>query len=1075
LILIVKGYSQYTNRAEMQIQSNPFLIWQLIPALATLWLGLYVKSRTRKKPESNTLALMLFAESAWSLFSAIQLFSPNSSWQIFWHSISFFAIVIIPTAWFMLAVKFTGYLRERVTKVEATFYLIPILTLLAILTNGRHLLFFKNSFLIIHNGFASLAVVSGPLFLIHTWYSYLLVFLGVLLLCTALVKNFKKYGIQAYGLIIGVFAPLIGNVLYLAGTFPTGFPDPTPLAFTVTSITIAWAIFAGRMLDAVPIAHETIITNLPNGVIILDQENKIMDINLAARQVLELDQRNIYGRSIGEFLNPEIDVPTGSPLKGSETNDPPTNFIFTPQTGKNTYEVSVSTIRDKYGQASGKILQITDISRQKQIEKNLATSQEKLVSILDTLKDYYFETDARGYLVNINKAFYEHLGYSRKEDLIGKHLRHFTDRKSMRDVFLNFSKVIDTRETIELFRYTYRTRNGKEYIGETNVSPIMEGDEVVGARGVLRNITEKVVAEENLRQAKEVAENRVRELSAINRIATISSNSLELENILQQLCVELTNIFPVRNAGIGLISDGTGGIQIVAFHTSDPLEKSHLGRVLSLSGPSPAREAVDKKKAVVKHKLQKGVKSGLLDFAVRSDTCELLIVPLITRGNVIGTIGMPASDSSHSFSDYEIRLVETIAIQIAAAIDNANLFTKTESALDVAAQDLEIGRQIQAGFFPDAIPDIPGWEIAAHFEPARQVSGDFYDFFKFDKSNMTALVIADVCDKGVGAALFMVLFRSLLRAFGKMDVDPENAKQQLKNIISNTNNYIAAIHGKSNMFATIFFGILDPDSGTLYYVNGGHLPPAIMDKNGTLVHRLPPTGPAVGLFLDVDYRVEEVNLNKGDFLVGFTDGTTDAQNDEGQLFTEERLLKYMQTPWSSLFSMMVELKNELHVYKHGRKQFDDITLISIRRKMSLDREQHAICRVADENALSDLMDFVDGSAVQGKLDPEDAVAVRQVVEAACSAIILKGFDADKPGLLSLFFETDPGQVRIIIRDDGRFLASLAEIQTTEFPFAKVDHISYGRMEEKGNQLVIEKKLQHQVREDAGVWNYIQTR
>lgn len=1059
----------------MQIQSNPFLIWQLIPALATLWLGLYVKSRTRKKPESNALALMLFAESAWSLFSAIQLFSSNSSWQIFWHTISFLAIVIIPTAWFMLAVKFTGYLRDQVAKVEAAFLVFPRLTLLAVLTNVRHHLFFKNEYLIVQNNFTSLQFVSGPFFLIHTWYSYLLVFTGIILLCVALLSNFRKYGIQAYGLIIGVFAPLIGNVLYLTGVFPVGFPDPTPLAFTVTSITIAWAIFAGRMLDVVPIAHETIIANLPTGVIVLDQENKIMDINQAARQVLGLDQKNIMGRPIGEFLDLDKDVTNGSPVEGSDPNNPSAYFIITPQSGKNTYEVSVSTIRDKYGQVSGKILQFTDISHQKQIEQNLVNSRENLVSILDSLKDYYFETDARGYLVNINKAFYEHLGFSRKEDLIGKHLRHFTDRKSMRDVFLNFSKVIATRETIELFRYTYRTRNGKAYIGETTVSPILEGDEVVGARGVLRNITEKVAAEENLRQAKEEAENRVRELSAINRIATISSNSLELENILQQLCLELTHIFPVRNAGIGLTSEGADNIQIVAFHTSDPLEKSHLGRILPLSGTSPAREVVDRKKTVIDYKLPKEVRSDQMDITDRNDTCELLIVPLITRGSVIGTIGMPSNDSRHSFSDYEIRLAETIAIQIAAAIDNANLFARTESALDVAARDLEIGRQIQAGFFPDAIPDLPGWEIAAHFEPARHVSGDFYDFFKFDNSKLTALVIADVCDKGVGAALFMVLFRSLLRAFGKLDVNPENARQQLKNIISNTNNYIAAIHGKSNMFATMFFGILDPDSGTLYYVNGGHLPPAIMDKNGTLVHRLLPTGPAVGIFLDVEYTVQEVNLNKGDFLVGFTDGTTDAQNDDGQLFTEERLLKYMQTPWSSLFSMMVELKNELHVYKHGKQQFDDITLISIRRKLTVDREQHAICRVADGNAHSDLLDFVDGAAMQGKLDPVDIEAIRQAVEAVCTTILSKGFDADKPGLLSLFFETDPEQVRITIRDDGRFLPSLAEIQTTDFPFTNIDHISYTWMEEKGNQLTIEKKLHHHVKEEVDVWSYIQTR
>jgi len=706
----------------------------------------------------------------------------------------------------------------------------------------------------------------------------------------------------------------------------------------------------------------------------------------------------------------------------------------------------------------------------------MVTSQENLVSILDSLKDYFFETDGQGYIVNINKAFYEHLGYSKKEDLIGKNLRHFTDRKSVQDVFLNFSKIIESRETIELFRCTYHTKDGTEFIGETSITPVMDGDTVVGARGVLRNITDKVIAEDKLRQAKEDAENRVRELSAINRIATLSSNSLELNIILQTLCVELTYIFPVRNAGIGLASPGTDMLEIVAFHSTDPKEESVLGMKLPLEGRVATKEAIEKKKTVVKLKSQRNGSSSQIEDGKQGGTSETLIVPLVTRGSAIGTIGLPARESGYSFSEYEKKLAETIAIQIAAAIDNANLHAKTETALDDAEQDLEIGRQIQAGFFPDAIPEIPGWEIAAHFEPARQVAGDFYDFYNFDNSKLIALVIADVCDKGVGAALFMVLFRSLLRAFGKMDINPGNVKEQVRNIISNTNNYIAAIHGNSNMFATMFFGILDPDSGTLYYINGGHLPPAILDKDGRLVRRLPPTGPAVGLFLNVEYGVAEIVLNKGDFLVGFTDGTTDAQNEKGQLFTEERLLKYMQTPWSSLFSMMVELKNELQQYKQERQQFDDITLISIRRKLNLDREQHAICRVADAKAYADLLNFTEGAAAQCKLDPEETAAVRQAVEVVCKRIINKGFEAGKPGLISLFFETDPEKVHIIIRDDGKyFTPGSTENQLNSAALGDIDSISYDQMRDRGNQLIIEKKLHRQLLKDTEEWNYIQVK
>ena len=166
--------------------------------------------------------------------------------------------------------------------------------------------------------------------------------------------------------------------------------------------------------------------------------------------------------------------------------------------------------------------------------------------------------------------------------------------------------------------------------------------------------------------------------------------------------------------------------------------------------------------------------------------------------------------------------------------------------------DVQIGRQIQLSFLPDTLPQPAGWEVAALFEPAREVAGDFYDAFSLTHDRV-GLVLGDVCDKGVGAALFMALFRSLIRAFaqqhyssrllddlapslaaaprdgpsGRRRVLPTGGTLALKNAMELTNNYIIDNHGETAMFATIFFGVLDPDTGTLLYVNGGHEPPVI--------------------------------------------------------------------------------------------------------------------------------------------------------------------------------------------------------------------------------------------------------
>ena len=163
--------------------------------------------------------------------------------------------------------------------------------------------------------------------------------------------------------------------------------------------------------------------------------------------------------------------------------------------------------------------------------------------------------------------------------------------------------------------------------------------------------------------------------------------------------------------------------------------------------------------------------------------------------------------------------------RIDASLEKKNLRDQEQLYLKGLERELEIGREIQMGFLPEELPQADGWEIAAYLKAAREVAGDFYDAFMLPDGTI-GLVVADVCDKGVGAALFMTLFRSLIRAAATTDGFGESAgstaEVRLQHTIELTNNYIAETHGSTGMFATVFFGILDPRSGLLTYINGGH-------------------------------------------------------------------------------------------------------------------------------------------------------------------------------------------------------------------------------------------------------------
>jgi sigma-B regulation protein RsbU (phosphoserine phosphatase) len=262
-------------------------------------------------------------------------------------------------------------------------------------------------------------------------------------------------------------------------------------------------------------------------------------------------------------------------------------------------------------------------------------------------------------------------------------------------------------------------------------------------------------------------------------------------------------------------------------------------------------------------------------------------------------------------------------------------------------RELEIARQIQSSFLPEEFPQFPGWEIAAYFQPARQVAGDFYDAFPLVQNRRLGLVIGDVCDKGVGAALFMALFRTLIRAFaqqhytlrwmsdwteeapdGERRALPSVGTSALKNAMELTNDYIANTHGNANMFATLFFGVLDPASGALMYVNGGHTLPLIVNSAG-IKTELATTGPAVGMFPAAHFEIREARLEPGDALIAFTDGVTDAQNPDEEQFGDERFRALLARPFSTAAELLDRIQASLQVFSGGADPADDITWVQL--------------------------------------------------------------------------------------------------------------------------------------------------
>jgi len=335
-----------------------------------------------------------------------------------------------------------------------------------------------------------------------------------------------------------------------------------------------------------------------------------------------------------------------------------------------------------------------------------------------------------------------------------------------------------------------------------------------------------------------------------------------------------------------------------------------------------------------------------------------LAVPILRGDNLLGILTLLHAQPGN-FTTETADLMLLTARQIGSALENTRLYTrlnesyrllklaklKIDNYSKVLDAEMEKGKKIQLEFLPDQIPRIPGWEIAICFHPAKQVSGDFYAAFLLP-GKLIGLVIADVCDKGVGSALFMALFRSLIRVFsGQINLrgvsvsgtadsganSSGNPMYQALHAVSLTNDYIAAEHGEEGMFATLFFGVLDPRNGKMTYVNAGH-EPLIIVNHGGVRERLKPTGPVVGMSLETEYKVKQTLVEPGDILIGYTDGVTEALCPNKEFYTRRRFFSILENPAPTASKLIEQIKIDLYNHMDDAPQSDDITMIAVHRE-----------------------------------------------------------------------------------------------------------------------------------------------
>lgn len=764
--------------------------------------------------------------------------------------------------------------------------------------------------------------------------------------------------------------------------------------------------------------------NAPFAVVLTDPDGKVISINEVFEVKFGFSRDELLGKKLDEFIIPEDRGLNNINKTGNNLDEHLQVYSISKRKHKQgkLIDIELFTSPNFIGEKNlGYILYYYDVTKRLEIEAKLEQSYITHREVLDTLQDAYFEGDTAGFITYANEAFVKATGYESKDELIGKHFRHFVSKESARNFLANFKKLFESNQPIQSFDLQYVRKDGTVYSSEIVASPIIEDGITKGSRGIIRDISVRVDAQKFLKEAKEAAEHRAQELASINRLSKMVNNSLDLNERLDSISKEFTNIFPIRSVGISLLNEKENSLEVLAFYSNNDSDISAKGILIPLDGSSEAVRMINSPKSVFIENAQTDARTKPIHELLKNNgTKSYLIVPLILRGSSIGTIGMSPIKSDYKFSSNEIEFAETISSQIASTIENARLYKRTELALDLVQRDLEIGSEIQSGFFPRFIPQISGWEVSAFFRPARQVSGDFYDIFQLKNSNRFAFVVADVCDKGVGAALFMVLLRSLIRSFSEKNFHEEKVAKMLQEIIDNVNKFIYINHGQSNMFATLFMSILDSTENKLYYVNCGHDPPYLLDSKGKLKSVLNPTGPAVGFSDLISFETEIIEFLEGDLLLSYTDGLTEAKNINENFYSDNHLLKIIQKKWSSTFSLIKFIEFDVLSHIGKQQQFDDITLLALRRQIIDEFIVHSISLPARLENLPTFRNFSLETSKKLSLNNNIIDKITLSIDEICSNIIMHGYKDMNVGEIELKFIGLDKELNIIIRDSGRF-------------------------------------------------------
>lgn len=500
--------------------------------------------RNRRTAGATPFSLMMFILCEWGVTYILHLAATDLQAKVFWLNVTFLGVVALPVAWMTFAFEYTGRKAWITPRRLAMLSIIPLTTLIIIFAKNTHHLFRTSEKLTTEGGFLLLDTANGSWFWVHAAYTYTLILIGLFLIIRALLRWPAQYRGQMIWILLSTLTPLIANAITVFKLLPI-IIDLTPFAFTVTGIGLAYALFRHRLLDIAPLARDVVIEGMQDGMIVLDEARRIVDINLAAQNILGLSgDKQPIGKPVAEVL----DKWPALIERYRNVSDAEDEITIGEGESRQWYELHLSTLHDENKVVTGQIVTIRDITRRKKAESLVQESEARFRQIVENASDLIYRFDSTGHLTYANPSALRLMKFEKEEDVLGKYFLDLT-LPEYRDKLKRFyfhQYLTKTKNTYNEFPAL--TVDKREVWFGQNVQLIYAGDEIIGFQALARDITAIKQAQEALRIARDQALEASR---AKSQLLSRVSHELRtpLGGILGYAELLRDNIFGELNAG----------------------------------------------------------------------------------------------------------------------------------------------------------------------------------------------------------------------------------------------------------------------------------------------------------------------------------------------------------------------------------------------------------------------------------------------------------------------------------------------------------------------------------------------